>query len=145
MKKFFVFLITLLLVGCKCDMKIISSIKQKVIPGIQTAKPFTNYIFKVEIKSDLDITIDRVLVIENKQCFQPKLLIKKEKSASYIDKINSKGIYFFEVSLKDRNYSKVNNCDPNGSKDKVIVYYSVNNQQKKFEINSFVYKEIRKR
>ena len=145
MKKFFGFLIVLLLVGCKSDMKIISSIKQKVIPGIETAKPFTNYIFKVQIKSDLDITINRVLVIENKQCFQPKLLIKKEKSASYIDKINSKGTYFFEVAIKDGNYSKVDDCDANGSKDKVILFYSVNNQQKEMEISSFLEEEKRRR
>ena len=68
MKKISIFLMIFILCSCKSNLEIISSIKQTVIPGIKTAKPYKNYIFKIAVKSDVNIVIDRVLVIENQQC-----------------------------------------------------------------------------
>lgn len=143
MKKVSVFLIIFTLFSCKSDIEIISSIKQKVIPGLQSVKSYTNFIFKIDVKSDINVTIDSILVIENKQCFQPKYLIKKEGLAGYIDKINSKGTYSVEAAIKEGNYLKLDKC--NTSEDKVILFYTKNNEQKKLDINSFITEEKRRR
>mgnify|MGYP005990742101 CR=1 FL=1 len=135
MKKLIVFLVAILFIGCKDDMEILSSKKQTIISGIKTIKPYIKYVFKVNVKSDIDISIDKVLVVDSKECFELKPLIKKEGLPSYSEKINSKGIYYISAVLKEGSYTKKDDCI-SLKKDKVIVFYTSGGKQKKIEINS---------
>ena len=143
MKKVSVIFLILSFLSCKNHLNIISAIKQTVIPGVQSAKPYSNYIFKIDIKDPLELKLERVLVVENKQCYQSKFFIKKQGVVGYPEKIQDSGVYILETAIKEGNYSIIENC--NIDKNKVILFYSINGKKQKTEIDSFIEEQKRRR
>lgn len=131
---------TLVLMSCKNDIELVSATKQKVIPGLKSVGSYSNYIFKVDVKSDTNIVIHKILIVEDGSVFNPQPRIKKEKTAAYIDKITEKGTYFIEGSLRKGKFSLDEKSNLDTSNDKAIIYYTLNESEKKVEIKSFIKK-----
>ncbi len=144
MKKISLFFLVLCCFGCKNKIEIISSIKQTVIPGVKTVKSYTNYVFKVDVNTNEIISIDSLLVYQNKQLLYPKFLIKKEGASKYTDKIKASGVYLIEAAIKEGNFlnaTKIIEDEIN----KVVMFYTFKDKKSKMEINSFEEKKKRRR
>lgn len=144
MKLFSFILMTILLMSCKNDIEVLSARKQKVIPGVKSVGSYSNYIFKIAVKSDVNLKINKILVVEEGKILSPVANIKKEGTAVYIDHIKEKGIYHLDANLRKGNFKIENDKDIDNSKNKAILFYSINGKEKSFQINSFI-KEIKPR
>lgn len=143
MKKLIAIVLIMSFFSCKNQFEVISSIKQRVIPGVQTVKPYTNYMFKVEVKPDIELELERILVIEDSECYQPRFSIKKKGTASSIESIKESGVYAIKASIEEGKYTKVENCTID--KNKVILFYTVNGKSENLEIDSFIEEHKRRR
>ncbi len=131
----------LLMTNCSPSIELLSKVKQVVIPGRHTESTYINYVLKFAVNTDRVISIDSIQVIKDENCYRSKnYLLKKEKSASYSDKITAKGSYFLEIPLKEKNIVIMPNCK--NKNDEVMIYYKEENVPKKIPLNDF--KEERK-
>ncbi len=146
MKLIALFFLTIFL-GCNhTSIELISSEKQNIVPGVQSEKPYTNYVFEVKIKEKTNIHIDSVLVYQReKQCLRiKKYFIKKEKTAQYVPTINEMGKYYIHIPLKENNFEEKKDCIKL-AKDALVIYYVERGKMKTLNIDSFAEKQVRKR
>jgi hypothetical protein len=116
-------------------MNVITSTKQTVFSGVQTVKPYSNYIFQVEVKKSTVISIENIIIIEKENCFSVDYLIKSKSSASYLDKITSEGRYQVEAALRKGKFKESKLC--NSKEDMAIIHYTENGKLKKVKIKIF--------
>jgi len=130
--------------SCRDGVQLMTSKKQTIIPGVQTANTYTKYLIDFKIENTIDIVIDSVFVYQKgKQCMKTDYLIKRKKSSNYISQITSKGQYILEIPIKEGSFKMINNCE--ADTDRVFVYYNEKGKSKHFEITSFLNETIRRR
>lgn len=134
--KYIILLIPIMvLFNCKTNMAIVSSTKQTVFSGVRTVKPYSNYIFKVEVKKETNIFIDSVHIVEQEQCFKVQHIIESKHSASYLSKIDTQGTYYIKSAIRKGRYQKINYCNYTGNK--AIIFYTENGKSRTVEVLSF--------
>ena len=120
--------------ACNEGIKLITSIKQTIIQGIDTSKPYTKYLFEIALDNTVDISVDSVIVYGSGRCL---------KVNHYLSKSTTQNRLTLDVSLSEGNYEELINC--NGSSEKVVIHYKVNNKSGKLKVSSFKEETIRRR
>lgn len=129
------------LTACNPSIRLTSKVKQTVYPGLHTEKRYINYVLNCSVNTDEIISIDSIHVFQKEKCYKiNSYLLKKEKSASYSEKIIEKGNYVLEIPLKEKNISVIANCKK--QQDEMIVHYKEGKVSKKMHLDTFV--EVRK-
>lgn len=127
----------LLLMACSSSLKFTSKIKQKVYPGRHTEKIYTNYVLEFSVDTNEIISIDSIHVFYERQCYKiNQYLLKKEKSARYIESNLQKGNYTLELPLKEKYSTVYPTCKD--KKGVVTIHYKEGNILKKILLNDFI-------
>ncbi|MEM6685818.1 MAG: hypothetical protein AAF617_08550 [Bacteroidota bacterium] len=138
MKRFLILLIlctiTLNIIACNEGIHLLSSIKQKVVQGVESAKPYTQYSFEIMRFNDTDIQIDSVIIFNKDRCV-------KVNHSTYDDKLL--GSIMLHASLHEGNYTVLENCK--GSSEKVVIHYKVNNRSGKLKVSTFEKETVTRR
>lgn len=138
MKRFLILLIlctiTLNIIACNEGIKLISSTKQNVVQGIESAKPYTKYSFGIALHNTVNIEIDSVIVFDSNRCMKVNHFVSDDKLT---------GVMTLEASLEDGNYTILK--DYKGSSEKVVIHYKVNNKSGKLKVSSFEKETVTRR
>ncbi|MGH1387154.1 hypothetical protein [Kordia sp.] len=138
MKRFLILLIlcilTLNVIACNEGIKLITSTKQTIIQGINKSKPYTKYLFEIALDNTVDISVDSVVVYNSGRCL---------KVNHYLSKSTTQNKLTLDASLNEGNYEELKNC--NGSSEKVIIHYKVNNKSGKLKVSSFKEETVTRR
>ncbi len=130
------FFITTITVSCTDEIELISAEKVKIIPGLSTLNPYTQYNIEFLTHKNETITIDiektKASNFKNQEVTFGIVEVTSEKT---ISKIITKGKYRLIIQ------STTEVADLKELK----IYYKVQNTTKDFLITSFEYKEKRMR
>ncbi len=141
--KSILFLVLITLSSCDKPITIISTVKQRIIPGFKNAKPYINYHLEIKVNKTNTIHLDSVHVFDNQKCYTIKPLVKAKKGEPSIKNSIQKGIYTVDVRLKGNTIISMNNCK--FTDKKVILYFNEESKKGNIVITKFTNKTIRKR
>lgn len=133
----------IMFVSCKGELEIKTAIKQRIIQGVNSAKPFVNYVFEIQNHTSKKKEVDSLIVIENGQCFRINYSLRIVKTPKLLKAFTDKGIYKMEASMLQGNRSKLLKCT--NKEDQVILYYKDDAVQKQLKFTSFEEKTERRR
>ena len=125
---------TLNIMACNEDIKLISSKKQTIIQGIHTTKPYTKYLFEITLVNAIDLRVDSVFIYDSNKIMNVNHLLEKSKSGKN---------YTLNASLIEGNYTSTENDSK--TEEKVVIHYTVNNKSDKLIIKSFEEETVTRR
>ncbi|MEM6718857.1 MAG: hypothetical protein AAF611_06070 [Bacteroidota bacterium] len=138
MKRFLILVIlcmlTLNIIGCNGSIKLITSKKQTIIQGIQSAKPYTKYLFEIALDNTVDISVDSVIVFTPKRCIKVNHLLSKNTNNNTL---------VLDASFNEGNYTVLNNRK--NATEKVLIHYKVNNKSGKLKVSKFQQETVTRR
>lgn len=144
MKRFITISLLLTLFACKSSLQIVSTKKQNIIPGVQSAKPYTKYLIEFNVDSKQTFIIDSVLAYEkDKACKVATHFIKDQKMNNVITQVTTPGTYLLNATVKENSLKR--SVSSSSMADKLSIYYSENGKSKIIEVNSFAEETVRRR
>ncbi|SEB80531.1 hypothetical protein SAMN04489761_1822 [Tenacibaculum sp. MAR_2009_124] len=134
-KTFFILSLSFILMSCKSNLILISSIKETVLPGRPNIPSYSNYKVNFKTMNTSSIKIDRVEVKSKGTCYTCSYLLKEQKGTSYLNKISKQGNYILEIPLKDKYIISTSNCD--NKEEELLIYYEENGKPNSLKISVF--------
>lgn len=125
-----------ILSSCKSNLEVISAKKKTVYPGLANQKPYTKFVVEIKAKNPITAKIDSIVLVENNKCYKVDFLLSSKTSSTFLKEVNKSGNYSIEALLKEGKYKELNNCS-NAENGKLTIFYKINNENKKLEIDSF--------
>ena len=140
MKKVLLLFLMIGFISCKKDLIIINSIKQTIVPGVNSSKEYLKYNIDFRNDSEGIKQIEKIIIVDNKTCYKVQYTLTKENSPKQLSVIKDKGNYTLKVAMINGSFEVLTDCYK--TKNGLYVFYSEDQQQKEFFIGKF--KEERK-
>lgn len=125
-------------------LQLISSKKQKILPGIPTQEVYDNFLITLKAKKRTSIVLDSVHVYDQNICWSTTFFLKRKNATFYSNKITLPAEYILQIPLSEMD--KQRRVNHNGfSGTKIILFYKKYTKRKEFVINKFIEETISKR
>ncbi|MDI9309211.1 MAG: hypothetical protein QM535_03255 [Limnohabitans sp.] len=126
------------------NLQLVSSKKQKVLPGVQTQQPYYNFLITLKNKKRTKIVLDSVHIYDQNECWSTNFFLKDKKTTINSNTISLPAEYVLQIRLTAENkLRRINNNKSSGTK--IVLFYKQNKQKKEFVINTFVEETITRR